>query len=93
MNNIEQLLQELGITKAQLADMMGTSRQNINSLLKNPTTSKLELIAKALNVPLWRLFATPEEVERDANLTPKSMVICPNCGQKILLNPTIDESN
>ena len=62
MDRIEVVLKEKGYTKAAFAELMGTSRQNVNSLLKNPTREKLEAMASALGVPVWQLFASPEEV-------------------------------
>lgn len=62
MDRIEDILNERGLSKAAFAEMMGTSRQNVNALLKNPTRAKLEEIAAALGVPVWQLFASPEEV-------------------------------
>lgn len=62
MDRIESILKERGLTKSAFADLMGTSRQNVNSLLKNPTREKLEAIAVALDVPTWQLFASQEEV-------------------------------
>lgn len=50
------------MTKTALAEMLGTSKQNINSLLKNPTRTKIEEIANALDVPIWQLFVSPSEV-------------------------------
>lgn len=69
MNRIEEILKEKGIKKTDFAEMMNTSRQNVNSLLKNPTASKLEEIATALNVPIWQLFTSPEEVAGKSDLT------------------------
>lgn len=62
MDRIEMILKEKGLTKSAFADLMGTSRQNVNSLLKNPTREKLEAIAGALDIPVWQLFASQEEV-------------------------------
>ncbi len=62
MDRIEEILNERGLSKAAFAEMMGTSRQNVNALLKNPTKAKLEKIASVLQVPVWQLFASPEEV-------------------------------
>lgn len=62
MDRIEEILKQRGLSKAAFAEMMGTSRQNVNALLKNPTRVKLEEIAVALEVPMWQLFASPEEV-------------------------------
>lgn len=62
MDRIEEILNQRGLSKAAFAELMGTSRQNVNALLKNPTRVKLEKIASALDVPVWQLFASPEEV-------------------------------
>lgn len=62
MDRIEEILKQKGLSKAAFAELMGTSRQNVNALLKNPTRSKLMEIASALGVPVWQLFASPEEV-------------------------------
>ena len=67
MDRIESILKEKNLTKSAFADLMGTSRQNVNSLLKNPTREKLEAIAAALDVPVWQLFASPEEVCKTSN--------------------------
>ena len=40
--NVEELLKEKGLSKAAFADMIGAKRQNINSLLKNPTLESIE---------------------------------------------------
>lgn len=69
MNRIEEILKERGIKKAEFAELMNTSRQNINSLFKNPTNSKLKEIATALDVPIWQLFASPEDVAGKEELT------------------------
>lgn len=90
MNRIETILQERGINKADFARMLGTSRQNVNSLLKNPTQSKLEEIAAALDVPVWQLFASPSEASgRDPG---SASVTCPHCGKPlaVTVNVTVE---
>ena len=79
---IKDLLKEKGITQQELADMVGVSNQSIKQTLNasSVTTSTLEKIATALNVPMWQLFASPEEVR------PKSDALtltCPHCGKDI----------
>lgn len=59
---IDDILQAQGISKAELARRMGTTRQNITTLLRNPSVNKCAEIAQALNIPLWQLFASPEDV-------------------------------
>ncbi len=79
---IKELLKEKGLTQQELADMVGVSYQSMKQTLNAPsvTTSTLEKIATALNVPMWQLFASPEEVQ------PKKdglSLTCPHCGKEI----------
>lgn len=79
---IKELLKEKGLTQQELADMVGVSYQSMKQTLNAPsvTTSTLEKIATALNVPMWQLFVSPEEVQ------PKKDVLsltCPHCGKSI----------
>lgn len=79
---IKELLKEKGLTQQELADMVGVSYQSMKQTLNAPsvTTSTLEKIATALSVPMWQLFASPEEVQ------PKKdglSLTCPHCGKSI----------
>ena len=65
MNRIELLIKEKGFNMTSFAEKMNTY----------PT---LEKVAEALDVPMWQLFASPEEVKNDANT-----ITCPHCGGKI----------
>ena len=67
MFRIEEILKERGLTKKAFGDLMGTSKQNVNALLKNPTLNKLETIANVLDIPLWQLFTTSAEVNCDTD--------------------------
>ncbi len=79
---IKEVLKEKGITQQELADMVGVSYQSIKQTLNAPsvTTSTLERIATALDVPIWQLFASSEEVQET-----KNTIICPHCGKPIEL--------
>lgn len=60
---IKEILKEKGITLSQLADTMGVSRQALSRQVAGKLlVEKAEEIATALNVPIWQLFASPEEV-------------------------------
>lgn len=81
---IKDVLKEKGITQQELADMIGVSYQSIKQTLNAPsvTTATLEKIATALNVPMWQLFASPEEVQpKNDSLS----LTCPHCGKSITL--------
>ena len=76
--NIETLLQERGLKKSELAKMMGVNRQNINSLLNNPTLTTIEKIANALGVETWELFKSKEDMNSNT-------IVCPKCGARFKL--------
>ena len=79
--NIEELLREKGLTKSAFADLIGVKKQNINNLLKNPTLETLEKFSKALNVEMWELFASKDEIINQD----KNTIACPKCGAKFEL--------
>lgn len=53
-----------GVTSIQLASDVGVSKTTISYWISGkffPTPDKIELIAEALKVPIWRLFVSPDE--------------------------------
>lgn len=85
---IKELLKEKRCTQQELADMVGVSYQSMKQTLNasSVTTSTLEKIATALNVPMWQLFASPEEVTKESKGK-----MCPHCGQPIAIKTTIEK--
>lgn len=76
---IKEILKEKGITLSQLADTMGVSRQALSRQVAGKLlVEKAEEIANALNVPIWQLFASSEEVQKENN-----NIVCPHCGNPI----------
>lgn len=68
MFRLEEILKEKKITKGELAKMLGISKQSIPNLLNgNPTKARLEEVARALDVPTWQLFVSPEEIAHTDN--------------------------
>nr|DAW60309.1 MAG TPA: helix-turn-helix domain protein [Caudoviricetes sp.] len=84
MDRILDILNEKKLTKTAFADLVGVKNQNVNAMLKNPTRETYERIAAALGVPLWQLFASPEEV-KGGNAPKEDIIHCPNCGAKLEL--------
>lgn len=63
MNRIKELIKERGYTQQELADKMEMTRVGLNQLVNgNPSYPTLERFARVLNVPMWELFATRDEV-------------------------------
>jgi transcriptional regulator with XRE-family HTH domain len=80
-HRIKEVIKEKGYTQQEFADLLGMSRVGLAQIVNGkPSYPTLEKIATALNVPMWQLFASPEEVQPkkdDLSLT------CPHCGKNI----------
>lgn len=63
---IKEICKEKGITLETLAKKLGILRTSLSQALARNSfsTDKLKGIATALDVPMWQLFAPPEEVAR-----------------------------
>lgn len=60
---IREIIKEQDITTKEIAEKIGISVSALNQNISgNPSVRVLEEIATALNVPVWQLFASPEEV-------------------------------
>lgn len=79
---IKEVLKEKGYTQQMLADEMNVSLSAVKQMVAadSLTTSTLEKIAFALNIPMWQLFASPEEVQPQLGTASLS---CPHCGKSI----------
>mgnify|MGYP000121486975 CR=1 FL=1 len=81
MNRIKEVLKEQGMTINELADKMGISRVTLSTQINGTANIvSYEKIATALNVPMWQLFASPEEVQPK---TDSLTLSCPHCGKNI----------
>jgi transcriptional regulator with XRE-family HTH domain len=70
MTRIKEILKEKGMNVAQLADTLNVSRQALSKQIAGKMLIETaERIAAALNVPIWQLFASPEEVAGKEELT------------------------
>jgi len=77
-HRIKELIKEKGYTQQEFADKLEITRVGLSQLINGkPSYPTLEKIAIALNVPMWQLFASPEDVRED-----KDSMTCPNCGVK-----------
>lgn len=81
MNRIKEVLKERGITINELADKMGISRVTLSSQINGTANIvSYEKIASVLNVPMWQLFASLDEVQSQNDVTG---ITCPHCGKNI----------
>lgn len=81
MTRIKEILKEKGLTVNQLADMLEISRQALSKQIQGKMlVETAQRIAEALNVPMWQLFASPEEVRSKKD---GLSLTCPHCGKDI----------
>lgn len=73
-NRIKEVIKEKGYTMKEFAEVLGITRENLHSIIRNPSSPTLEKLSKALDVPVWQFFASPEEVKN---------IKCPHCGKEI----------
>lgn len=64
---LEEILRERNLTKKAFCDMLNMLPQNLNSSMKNPTVTTLEKWASALDIPIWQLFVTKEDIIKDGS--------------------------
>lgn len=69
MNRIKEVIKEKGFTIKSLADKLGIARESLSRMIVSPSYPTLEKISTALDVPLWQLFASPEDVAEKEELT------------------------
>lgn len=88
MNRIKDILKEKGVTINELAEKMGLNRVTLSTQINGTANiASYEKIATALDVPMWQLFASPEEVAKETKGE-----TCPYCGQPIAIKTTIEKA-
>ena len=85
-HRIKELIKEKGYTQQEFADLLGMSRVGLAQIVNGkPSYPTLEKIATALDVPMWQLFASPEEIAQQTKSD-----TCPHCGQPIIVKTKIE---
>lgn len=92
---IKQILKEKGLTVAALAKKIGVSRQALGKQVQGKLhVDTAQRIADALEVPVWKLFASEEEIlgERDKNTISSDFVAFIKRGDKVYFTSDIAEA-
>lgn len=81
---IKEIMEEKGLTSVSVAAAIGVHKVSFSNIINgkiNPSVETLERIAEALEVEMWELFASKEEiVDKD-----KNTITCPKCGARFEL--------
>ena len=85
---IKEVIKEEGLSVQEVADRMGISRVGLSQHLNgNPSVEVIDRIAQAMNVPVWRFFASKEEIIEQE----KNTITCPKCGARFVLEEKEEE--
>ena len=84
---IREAIEQKGLTTKEVADRLNISLSALNqSISGNPSVKVLTKIADAIGVPMWQLFASPEEVKAESDGD-----VCPYCGNLIKVNVKLEK--
>ena len=84
MNRIKQILKERNITQKEFAALLGISPVGLYQQIKTPSYPTLEKWATVLNIPMWQLFASPEDVAASTQQEGQGVaLVCPYCGKPL----------
>lgn len=84
---IREAIEQQGLTTKEVADRLNISLSALNqSISGNPSVRVLTKIAEAIGIPMWQLFASPEEVKAESDGD-----VCPYCGGLIKVNVKLEK--
>lgn len=96
-NRIKECIKNAGISQRELAERMNMTPIGLNFLANSqmPKIETFEKVAKALDIPVWKLMFSDEEIEDIRNSAPvknevTDVFCCPRCGTPLKVVP-IDE--
>ena len=82
--NLDVVLKRKGISKTELAEMLGISTTALYSYISgNPTMDSIQRVADVLQIPIFELFSIST---RNDKLSDKSEITCPCCGRKLKID-------
>lgn len=78
---LKEIMKAQGLTSIELAERLDVTKATISYWINGkvfPNADTLERIAEVLNVPVWRLFGSPDTDNTHA-------LKCPHCGGNITI--------
>lgn len=84
MTRIKDILNERKISLKEFAAMLNISYTALYLQINKPSYPTLEKWAAVLNIPMWQLFASPEEVAANTPQEGQGVrLVCPHCGKPL----------
>lgn len=59
---IRELIKSKGYSQEEFAKLIGVTRSTLLGQIERPSYTTMEKIANALNVPIWQLFISEEDI-------------------------------
>ena len=59
---IKELIKSKGYNQEEFAKLIGVTRSTLLGQIERPSYTTMEKIANALNVPIWQLFISEEDI-------------------------------
>lgn len=91
MTRIKEILNERHISLKEFAAMLNISYTALYLQINKPSYPTLEKWANVLNVPIWQLFASPEEVSAHQQDTSSDFAAYIRCDGVHLTADTLEE--
>lgn len=89
MIRIKEILKEKNITMNQLSEILGVSRQALSKQVQGKMlVETAEKIASALKVPMWQLFASESEVQKESG---GNTIRCPKCNHEFKVKLEVEK--
>lgn len=64
---IRELIKSKGYNQEEFAKLIGVTRSTLLGQIERPSYTTMEKIANALNVPIWQLFISEEDIVERCN--------------------------
>ena len=92
-----ELIKAKGLTQQQLANRMGITLPALKQMLtaQSLTTYSLQKLAKGLDVHVWELLVSREEIvgkDASASASQNPKIVCPHCGKEITIHIEVNDS-
>ena len=92
---VKELLKIKGITQKEFAEQLGMTPIGLSQILSGkPSYTTLEKIASALDVDVWELLVSPEDIIKKYSNSKDEVNIqtCPHCGKPIIIKTELLKS-
>ena len=87
MLQIKETLKQRGLTQNELAERLGINRVSLSRILSNKNdmrVSTIKKIADAIGCDVAEFFAPAQTADHN-------VIICPHCGEKLVINLSISD--